>query len=169
MEFAENCLKGLMTPTTFGGSQAISDLCCPPLVGFFVPVEVGMRQHLETLLLIGLGGFIGANLRYWVSGWAARYLGQVFPWGTLIINFSGSCLLAVFIAWSANRLDIDPRIRLFLAIGFFGAYTTFSTYANESIALSRTGDWVGMWGNILGTNLLCLAGAWIGLMIGKHL
>src|SRR5437667_7708047 len=126
------------------------------------------RRNLEQLLIIGIAGFIGANVRYWVSGWAAEHLGQAFPWGTLIINFTGSALLATFIGWSGNRIGLDPRVRLFIAIGFFGAYTTFSTYANESVALLRAGDWIGTLGNILGTNLLCNLGALLGLAVGSR-
>lgn len=124
---------------------------------------------METLLLIGIGGFIGANVRYWVSGWAAGNWGSVFPWGTLIINFTGSALLGLFIGWSGGRITLDPRVRLFVAVGFFGAYTTFSTYANESVALMHSGDWFGAVSNILGTNLICILGALIGLGIGGRL
>ncbi|MBN1451625.1 MAG: fluoride efflux transporter CrcB [Anaerolineales bacterium] len=124
---------------------------------------------MENFLLIGLGGFLGANVRYWVSGWVAERLGQIFPWGTFFVNFSGACLLAVFYGWSANHITLDPRVRLLVAIGFFGAYTTFSTYANESIALMETGDWIGMASNVVFMNLICLVGAWIGLAIGRQL
>jgi fluoride exporter len=124
---------------------------------------------VEQLFVIGIAGFIGANVRYWVSGWAAEHLGQAFPWGTLIINFTGSALLAMFIGWSGNRLALDPRVRLFVAVGFFGAYTTFSTFANESIALVRVGDWIGAVANVLGTNLLCILGALLGLVVGSQL
>jgi len=127
-----------------------------------------VNKQIETFLLIGLGGVIGANLRYWVSGWAADHFGRAFPWGTLLINASGSCLLAVFIGWSANHITLDPRVRLLVAIGFFGAYTTFSTYANESVALGQSGDWVGMAGNILITNMVCVVGAVIGLAVGRQ-
>ncbi|HLY28509.1 MAG TPA: fluoride efflux transporter CrcB [Aggregatilineales bacterium] len=124
---------------------------------------------METLLLIGIGGFIGANVRYWVSLWAANQFGKTFPWGTLMINLTGSALLGVFTAWAANRTTLDPRVRLFVAIGFFGAYTTFSTYANESAALLNSGAWIGALGDILASNLLCIAGALIGLAIGSRL
>lgn len=126
-------------------------------------------KHFETLLLIGLGGFVGANLRYWVGGWVAGRLGSLFPWGTLIINVSGSLLLAIFLGWSAQQISIDPRVRMLVAIGFLGAYTTFSTYANESLLMLESGDWLGAVSNILGTNLLCLVGALIGLAIGRQL
>jgi CrcB protein len=124
---------------------------------------------VESFLIIGLGGFIGANARYLVSGWAAERFGTSFPWGTLVINFSGSCLLAVFLAWAGGRTLLDPRVRLFLAVGFFGAYTTFSTYANESVALLQAGNWIGALGNILGSNLICVVGAMAGLVIGSRL
>ena len=124
---------------------------------------------METILLIGLGGFIGANLRYLVSGWAVGHFGNAFPWGTLIVNFSGSCLLALFIGWAANHAGFDPRVRLLVAVGFFGAYTTFSTYATESVALLQVGDWLGAVGNVLGTNLICILGAIVGLAVGNRL
>lgn len=127
------------------------------------------RRQLETILIIGIGGFIGANARYIVSTWAAGRFGVTFPWGTLIINFTGSCLLAVFLAWAGNRALVDPRLRLLIAVGFFGAYTTFSTFANESVALLNAGNWIGAAGNILGTNLVCILGAFLGLALGARL
>jgi fluoride exporter len=127
------------------------------------------RWRMETILIIGLGGFIGANLRYFVNLWVVERFGAGFPWGTLLINFSGSCLLAVFLAFAANRLNIDPRWRLLVATGFFGAYTTFSTYANETVTQAAVGNWTGAVGNILGSNLLCIAGVVLGLAIGSRL
>ena len=127
------------------------------------------RRQVETLLLIGVGGFIGANARYWVSIWAAARFGTAFPWGTLLINLTGSALLGVFNGWAGNHLNLDPRVRLFVAIGYFGAYTTFSTYANESVTLLRAADWISVLFNLLGSNALCIGGALIGLLIGGRL
>ena len=124
---------------------------------------------MENFFIVGLGGFVGANLRYWFSTWIAQQWGSSFPWGTLVINFSGSFFLAIFLSWSAERIGIDPRIRLLIATGFFGAYTTFSTYANESIALWRAGNWLGALGNVAGTNLLCLMGVILGLAVASRL
>jgi CrcB protein len=97
------------------------------------------RRQVETILLIGIGGFIGANLRYAVSVWAAGRFGLVFPWGTLIINVTGSFILALFLGYAVAHTRLDDRVRLLLAVGFCGAYTTFSTYAVESIALMQGG------------------------------
>lgn len=124
---------------------------------------------METLLLIGLGGFIGANLRYLISIWAAEQFGADFPWGTILINFTGSLLLATLVAWLGSHTTVDPRVRLFLAVGFFGAYTTFSTYAVESMTLLQAGRWIGALGNILGTNLICILGAIAGFALGSRL
>ncbi len=124
---------------------------------------------MENFLLIGIGGFIGANMRYWVAGWIADRWGQTFPWGTFVVNASGSLLLGVFIGWSLQQITLDPRVRMLVVVGFFGAYTTFSTFANESALLYESGDIVGMLGNILGTNLVCVLGALAGLAIGRQL
>lgn len=128
---------------------------------------------MTTFLFIGIGGFLGANARYWVTIWVtqqiANRLGGVFPLGTLIVNFSGSLLLAVFIAWSARHIDLPDNIRLLVATGFFGAYTTFSTFANESVALLQTGHWAAAIANILSTNLVCLIGVLLGLAIAGRL
>ncbi|MCC7209371.1 MAG: fluoride efflux transporter CrcB [Anaerolineae bacterium] len=126
------------------------------------------RIRVETFLLIGIGGFVGANARYFVSTWAAAQFGQTFPLGTLIINVAGSCLLGAFIGWAGNHISLDPRVRLFVAVGFFGAFTTFSTFANESVALARAGDWIGALVNVMSTNILCLGGAFLGLLLGSR-
>ncbi len=128
-----------------------------------------MRRYVETALIIGLGGFVGANMRFLVSVWAVERLGTGFPYGTLIVNLVGSILLGVFTAWAAQHIDLDPRVRFFIAVGFFGAFTTFSTYANESVGLTLNGNWTGMLVNVLGTNALCLIGAAAGLFVGGKL
>jgi CrcB protein len=128
-----------------------------------------MRHQLEAILLIGVGGFVGANVRYWISGVAAERFGPTFPWGTMIINVTGSCLLAVFLSYAASHIEVDARWRLLIGTGFFGAYTTFSTYAVDSAALYDTGHIAQAIGNILGTNALCLLGAALGLLVGSKI
>ena len=124
---------------------------------------------MENVLWVGLGGFVGANVRYgltlWISQFAARE-GWTFPLATLVINFSGSFLLAFFITLFSDRLS--PQVRLLVATGFFGAYTTFSTFAVESVALWQNGDRLGAVGNVLLTNGLCLAGVILGIIIANR-
>ena len=124
---------------------------------------------METLLIVGVAGFIGANVRYLVGTWAAAQFGTTMPWGTLLINVTGSTLLALFLAWAGNRTGLDPRLRLGIAVGFFGAYTTFSTFATDSAALLNSGAWLKAVVNILIENGLCVGGALIGFALGSHL
>lgn len=125
---------------------------------------------MDTVLLLGVGGFLGANARHWLSVWIASRLGSAFPWATLLVNISGSLLLAVFIAWAGQRAgSISPQARYLVATGFFGAYTTYSTFANDSIALIQRGEWGTGLAYIIGTNLLCLGGAALGIIIGSRL
>lgn len=127
---------------------------------------------MDALIFVGIGGFLGANARYLLSGWISRQLvenfGITFPYGTLIINFSGSLLLAMFVVWSAGRVQVSPNIRLLVATGFFGAYTTFSTFANETVALARGGNWVGAAANVMVTNILCGLGVLVGLAVASR-
>jgi len=114
-------------------------------------------------LWIALGAIVGASARYFVSGYIARVFPSSFPYGTLIINITGSLLLGFFLVWTSERVLLDPRWRLLFAIGFCGSYTTFSSYAFETFALGEQGQWILMGLNVIASNLLCflfvLAGA----------
>jgi CrcB protein len=112
-------------------------------------------------LWVSLGGIFGACSRYFLSRFTAKILGTGFPWGTLFINISGSFVLGLFLIYTTERAFVDPRWRLLIAIGFCGAYTTFSSYAFESMVYFQQGNWALFAGNILANNLLCL-GAILG-------
>ena len=116
---------------------------------------------LREYLWVSLGGIFGACSRYFLSRFTAKILGTGFPWGTLFINISGSFVLGLFLIYTTERAFVDPRWRLLIAIGFCGAYTTFSSYAFESIVYFQQGNWALFAGNILANNLLCL-GAILG-------
>lgn len=120
-------------------------------------------------LYVGLGGFLGANARYLISRAAARWLGPSFPYGTLLINFTGSVLLGFFLIWTTERVLSNYNLRLFFAIGFCGAYTTFSSYSYETFALYEQGRYWLALSNIAGNNLLALAGAVLGAVIARSL
>jgi len=117
-------------------------------------------------LIIALGGALGANARYWLGGAIQARLGSTFPWQTLIINVLGSLLIGVFMEISL-REAWDPRWRLFIAIGVLGGFTTYSTFAYESLHMlsDRSYDW-GMF-YILGSPVLCVAGAWLGKVAAR--
>ena len=124
---------------------------------------------MQAFLWISLGAVLGANARYLLSRWAARALTTSFPFGTLIINVSGSLLLGFFMIWTTERVLADPRWRLLIAIGFCGAYTTFSSYAFETMAYFEQGNWGLMAWNIVGNNLLSLAAVVAGAALARVL
>jgi len=126
-------------------------------------------MSLENIVIIGIGAFLGANARYLLSTWVAQKWGAAFPYGTLLINVSGSLVLGVFLAATTGRLAVDPRWRLVFAVGFLGAYTTFSTYTYESLQLLLTGNWPLGLLNIVGSNILGLTAALAGIWLGRHL
>lgn len=126
-------------------------------------------MELRAYLWVSLGGVFGACARYFLSRLSAKILGAGFPWGTLFINISGSFLLGLFLVYSAERALVDPRWRLMIAIGFCGAYTTFSSYAFESVAYFQQGNWLLFSANVLANNLLCLAAVLGGAALASTL
>lgn len=124
---------------------------------------------IREYLWVSLGGIFGACCRYFLSRFAAKILGTGFPWGTLFINVSGSFVLGLFLIYTTERAFVDPRWRLLIAIGFCGAYTTFSSYAFESIAYFQQGNWILFAGNVLANNLLCLAAVLGGAALARTL
>ena len=124
---------------------------------------------MQTFLAISLGAIMGANCRYWLGGWAAQRFGTAFPYGTLIINLSGSLLLGLFLTLITDRFLVDPRWRILVAIGFFGSYTTFSSYTYESVSLILSGQYLPGFLNLFGSSLLggiaVLLGIWLGRLI----
>ena len=124
---------------------------------------------MKDFLAISVAAIVGANLRYLLSRFAARELGSVFPYGTLFINIIGSFIVGFFIIWTAERVLVDPRWRLLVVVGFCGSFTTFSSYAFETMAYFETGQWGLMLANLLSNNLLCLGGALAGMALARAL
>ncbi len=124
---------------------------------------------MEELLVISLGAIVGANARYIISKYLARWLGPVFPFGTLFVNVAGSFVVGFFMIWATERVLMDPRWRLLLIIGFCGAFTTFSSFAFETMAYFEQGQWLLLATNFLSNNLLCLAAALGGMALARVL
>lgn len=122
---------------------------------------------MQAVLWISLGAIAGANARYFLSRWAAKALNPAFPYGTLVINVTGSLLLGFFLVWTSERVLADPRWRLMIAIGFCGAYTTFSSYAFETMYYFEQGHWALFAANILANNLLSLAAVLGGAALAR--
>ena len=118
-------------------------------------------------LLVGIGGFLGANARYVLVGLIAERLGAAFPHGTLIVNLTGSLAIGVVLVLLTERLAADPAWRLLLVVGFLGGYTTFSSYTYEAVALAEAGQWARAAWYVLGSNVLGLAATTAGMLLAR--
>jgi len=121
------------------------------------------------LLLIGLGGFAGAISRYLVDGFVADRTAGAFPWGTFAVNLTGSFLLGLLFAMTAERAILPADVRGPVMIGFIGAYTTFSTFMLESWVLIENGSYVPAIANLGGSVVFGLAAVLVGLTLGRAL
>ena len=126
-----------------------------------------MSAALKDMFWVALGAALGANLRYAVNRLALNYLSASVPYGTLIVNVTGSMILGFFLVWTSERVLADPRWRPLVAVGFCGAYTTFSSYSFETFALIEQGHYDLAGANFLANNLLCLAGVLAGAMLAR--
>lgn len=124
---------------------------------------------MKDFLAISVAASAGANLRYLLNRLAAREFGAVFPYGTLAINIVGSFIVGFFVIWTSERVLIDPRWRLLVVVGFCGSFTTFSSYAFESMSFFEQGQWGLMLTHVLSNNLLCLGGALAGMALARAL
>jgi CrcB protein len=118
---------------------------------------------------IAVGAVVGASARYFLSGLIARNFSATFPYSTLFINVTGSLVLGFFLVYSTDRVLLDPRWRLLVAVGFCGSYTTFSSYAFESFALMEQGQWLLLGLNAVASNVLCLAAVLAGAALARGL
>ena len=119
-------------------------------------------------LWVAVGSGIGGAFRYLTSGLVAGVMGETFPWGTLVVNVVGSALLGFFITVTGpdGRFLVGPAERQFVALGLFGGFTTFSSFSVQTLTLMQGGEWVAATGNVVGSVVLCLAGAWLGANLG---
>jgi CrcB protein len=100
------------------------------------------NASMMNVLVIGVGGFVGAVARYGIAVWIGQRWGRSFPLGTFVINVSGSFLIGLLMTLMAERFTENPQWRLLLVVGFLGAYTTFSTFEYETGALLKDGEWL---------------------------
>lgn len=121
-------------------------------------------------LLIFLGAGCGGLLRYWVSNGVYLLLGRQFPFGTLIVNISGSLLMGFLFIVTVEKIgSMATELRALLLVGLLGGYTTFSAFSIETLLLFENGSWVKALLNIGGSIILCLLATWIGVISGRNI
>ena len=115
-------------------------------------------------LWVAIGGAIGTTGRYFLSGVAARMIGETFPWGTLFINVTGSFIIGFFATLTGpnGRLYVGSTARQFVMTGICGGYTTFSSFSLQTLNLMNDGEWFRAGANVGLSVALCLIAVWAG-------
>ncbi|RMD99295.1 MAG: fluoride efflux transporter CrcB [Calditrichaeota bacterium] len=121
------------------------------------------------IFFVGLGGFLGAIGRYAFSGLFYKILGTSFPYGTLFVNVTGSFFLGFFMTLAEERFLVNPEVRSFFAIGFLGAFTTFSTFSYETMELFRESSSLAAVNNIVANLFMGLVAVFLGMNLAKLL
>ncbi|MBE0597085.1 MAG: fluoride efflux transporter CrcB, partial [Desulfuromonadales bacterium] len=116
-----------------------------------------------------LFGAMGCLARYLVSGWTHELLGRGFPWGTLLVNVAGSFLLGLLMEGSLRSTLLTAELRMGLTVGFFGGFTTFSTFSYETVRLLEEGSFLHAGANALLNVLVCICFAAFGILLARQL
>jgi CrcB protein len=120
---------------------------------------------------IAIGSALGGMARYWCSGVAARLIGETFPWGTIIVNITGSLIIGFFATLTGpdGRIFADTLTRQFVMLGFCGGYTTFSSFSLQTLALLQDGEWLLASANIALSVIACLLAVWAGYALAASI
>lgn len=116
---------------------------------------------------IGLGAVFGANARYAVSQVVANRMGTEFPYGTLLINVTGSLVIGFLLTLLTEQFLVSPHWRMLLVVGFLGSYTTFSSYTWEALSLVERGEWSPALVYVLGSNVAGLVACYAGIVLAR--
>jgi fluoride exporter len=122
-------------------------------------------------LLIALGGAIGSVARYWLSGLIGNVFSATFPWGTLVVNITGSFVIGFFFTLTGpeGRAFAGAGTRQFVMTGICGGYTTFSSFSLQTLNLVRDGEWLQAGANTVGSVIACLVAVWLGHLAAAYL
>jgi CrcB protein len=121
-------------------------------------------------LWVAIGGALGSVSRFWLNGLISGRFGETFPWGTMLVNITGSFIIGVIgaLANPEGRMDSSSRafVTQFIMIGICGGYTTFSSFSLQTLNLLRDREWLYAGGNVLLSVLLCMIAVWLGYALG---
>ncbi len=124
---------------------------------------------MKQVLAIAAGGALGSVLRFWMSGWVAGMLGRGFPYGTLLVNVSGSLLMGFLYVVLIDKFNASAEWRALLLIGLLGGFTTFSSFSMETFNLIEAGEILKALGNVILSVSVCLAATWLGVAVGRQI
>jgi len=126
---------------------------------------------MMSYIWIAIGSAIGGAARYWCTGFAARLFGETFPWGTLLVNITGSLIIGFFATLTGpdGRIFVSSTTRQFVMIGLCGGYTTFSSFSLQTLNLVQDSEWLQAGGNIVGSVVLCLFAVWLGHILAASI
>ena len=122
-------------------------------------------MSLLACVLVLCGGFLGGIARFFISGVIGRWIGQTFPWGTMIVNVTGAFLIGIYFAVAARHPEGalgSELLRDFVVVGVFGGYTTVSSFSLQTLNLALDGESVQATFNVLGSVSLCVAAVAMG-------
>jgi CrcB protein len=128
-----------------------------------------VQDKMQRLIFIGLAGFAGTLMRYWLSEWTARRFGETFPTGTLVVNLIGCFLAGLFFSLMFDRYLVSPTVRTVILIGLLGGFTTFSSFGLQTFTLLRDGEMGLALLNIAISNVGGLLMVWVGYSLAKIL
>jgi CrcB protein len=129
-----------------------------------------MSEVLKSYFWVAVGSALGGMSRFWVSRFVGERWGEKFPWGTIVINISGSFLIGIFLALTLaeGRLNTSRSfVSQFCMVGICGGYTTFSSFSLQTLTLAREGQWLWAGGNIVISVFACLIAVWLGFILGQ--
>ncbi|UWG98135.1 fluoride efflux transporter CrcB [Dehalobacter sp. DCM] len=124
-------------------------------------------MNLSVYLVIGLGGAFGAVARYAMSSWISQKFLYAFPWGTFAVNMLGCFIIGIVYVLGVENLILSSNTRLFLSVGFIGAFTTFSTFSLETLNIIKSGDVKTALFNSIGSLVVGLLAVWLGMVLTK--
>jgi len=124
-----------------------------------------------TYLLVAAGGALGSVARFWFSGFVSDRMGETFPWGTLLVNITGSFVIGFFFTLTGpgGQWLAQSNTRIFFMIGICGGYTTFSSFSLNTLNLMQSGQWLRAGANCLASVVLCLVAVWLGHILAMGL